>query len=265
MKRSKLGVGILTIVAALVVTGSAIPAQASDEIASLEFHAYAAGSQALLFSAGPWPWNGDPWMAWLVNGAPTDTEIDILLLARNAAGDPIACGSIENLIIPDSFGPDSGLLFLMSEPEGIQVLVAPSYYSAGIVELAPCAAPELIVDIRPGSDVNPLNLQAAGVLPVAVAGTDGIDVRDIDLASISLAGVSPRRAGYEDVTSADRSGADGIEDLALHFDNAALAALLVEAANGDLVELTLTATFKDGTPVAGTDVVTVLKPGRGKR
>jgi hypothetical protein len=57
------------------------------------------------------------------------------------------------------------------------------------------------VDIHPGSCPNPLNVNRRGVLPVAIAGTDEIDVTTIDPHSIRLQGVPPLRWSYSDVTT----------------------------------------------------------------
>ncbi len=58
---------------------------------------------------------------------------------------------------------------------------------------------ECAVDIKPGSCPNPLNVNSKGVLPVAILGTDDLDVTTIDLNTIRLMGVAPVRSDYEDV------------------------------------------------------------------
>ncbi|MHC4650604.1 MAG: hypothetical protein ACYTES_07060, partial [Planctomycetota bacterium] len=69
-------------------------------------------------------------------------------------------------------------------------------------ELAVAAA----VDIKPGSCPNSFNRGSRGRLPVAVLGTDGFDVADIDVDTIELSradgiggSVAPLRIGFEDV------------------------------------------------------------------
>ncbi len=52
---------------------------------------------------------------------------------------------------------------------------------------------EVSLDVKPGSCPNPLNASKRGVTPVAVPGDSDLDVRDIDMASVQLEGVSPRR------------------------------------------------------------------------
>ncbi|MHC4653134.1 MAG: hypothetical protein ACYTES_20040, partial [Planctomycetota bacterium] len=62
------------------------------------------------------------------------------------------------------------------------------------------------VDIKPGSCPNSFNRRSRGKLPVAVLGTDGFDVADIDADTIELSradgiggSVAPLRIGFEDV------------------------------------------------------------------
>lgn len=109
------------------------------------------------------------------------------------------------------------------------------------------------VDIKPGSYPNPVNVKAKGVLPVAVLGSDDLDVADIDPATVELAGVSPIRWSYEDVDG------DGDIDLSLKFDNLAIAAALGPVADGDVVELEVTAWFLDGSQFVGSDDIWVIK------
>ena len=77
---------------------------------------------------------------------------------------------------------------------------------------------EVWLDIKPHSYPNPINLGSKGVVPVAVYGTDDFDVNDVDLATLTLAGASPKEKGskgktgsYEDIND------DEIMDLIVHF------------------------------------------------
>jgi hypothetical protein len=126
------------------------------------------------------------------------------------------------------------------------------------------------VDIKPGSCPNPLNLGSRGVLPVAILGSEEFDVGEIDVASVSLAGVNPARSSYEDVASplADGSecdcteeGGDGFTDLTLKFKTAEVAEELLntigDVNKGELLVLPLTASLLDGTPIEGDDCVRI--------
>lgn len=75
--------------------------------------------------------------------------------------------------------------------------------------------PELEIDIKPGSDVNPVNPKSNGVIPVAILGSASLDVTDIDVDSIEFGPWGATEAHgtghYEDVND------DGYVDLMLHF------------------------------------------------
>ena len=118
----------------------------------------------------------------------------------------------------------------------------------------------VVVDIKPGSEGNPFNMKAQGVLPVAILGTAALDVQQIALSSLKLADVAPLR----NPRIADVQG-DGIPDLVLHFDNPAVASVLAGSADGETVGLELTGVLLDGTPILGEDSIKViLKSAKGK-
>jgi Subtilase family len=136
---------------------------------------------------------------------------------------------------------------------------------------------QVAVDVRPQQCPNRLRADMRGNLPVAVAGTHSLDVRDIDPRSIRLAGVRPKhdRTRFRDVTTpfepflgkenahdCTRDRADGFEDLLLRFSNRRVARALDPVANGEVVVVPLTGKLEDGTPILGEDVVVVIKPRR---
>jgi len=127
------------------------------------------------------------------------------------------------------------------------------------------------VDIKPQSCPNPLNVNSQGVLPVAILGTDDLDVQDIDPDSITLQGVQPLRSELEDVATpfepfffkqfADDctdEGPDGFDDLTLKFDTQAIVAAWDVPIDGEVIVLILEAEFFDGTPLLGEDVVIII-------
>jgi len=169
---------------------------------------------------------------------------------------------------------------------------------AYVYSFAPFAIPASL-DIKPGSCPNPLNVKAHGremyiedkdnqnlmaakenpaqrdkptgpraVLPVAIVGTEELDVADIDPTSLMLEGVPALRWGFEDVTTplheqaeeceCNNLGADGFVDLTLKFDRAAIIAALGEVYDRDVIPLTITGELYDGTPIEGTDCVLIL-------
>lgn len=143
-------------------------------------------------------------------------------------------------------------------------------------ELLDC---KVVLDIKPGSCPNPLNMKVfaepaknpksnrGGVLPVAILGTISFDVSDIDVSTLLLEGVAPIRYYIEDVSEpgADgesceckRAGPDGLDDLTLKFNKSEIAATLGNPPNGAVIPLTITGNYLDGTPFDGVDCVWIL-------
>ncbi|MCH9032178.1 MAG: T9SS type A sorting domain-containing protein [candidate division Zixibacteria bacterium] len=125
------------------------------------------------------------------------------------------------------------------------------------------------LDIKPGSCPNPLNTkgrnaQHKAVLPVAIVGTINFDVRDIDVSSLTLEGVSPVRWSYEDVSEPiDRfsecdcreTKPDSIEDLTLKFYRSELIDALGGLVGIDEISLTITGKLNDGSEFSASDCI----------
>jgi len=128
------------------------------------------------------------------------------------------------------------------------------------------------IDIKPQSCPNPLNIKSKGVLPVAILGTEGFDVYDVDPDSVLLEGVPPLRYNFEDVSTpvgpeADTcdcttEGADGYMDMTLKFDNQSIVEALGPVEDGEMRVLTLTGMTYEGVPIEGKDCVRIIKKGR---
>ena len=69
------------------------------------------------------------------------------------------------------------------------------------------------IDVKPGSDPNSINPKSMGVVPVAILGSDTLDVLDVDYANVEFGtgGAMPVHVALEDVND------DGFIDLVLHF------------------------------------------------
>ena len=108
---------------------------------------------------------------------------------------------------------------------------------------------EVTLDIKPGSDTNPVNLKSKGVIPVAILGTADFDVDDVDVSTVTFgpdgASESHGKGHYADVNE------DGYTDLVLHFSTQAC------GLTTDDTSATLGGYATDGTPLTGTDVVSV--------
>lgn len=108
---------------------------------------------------------------------------------------------------------------------------------------------EAVVDIKPGSDVNPINLRSKGLVPVAILTTDALDALSVDLNSIVFAGARPAKSAVQDVDG------DGNMDLLLHFRTADLSEL-----TADSTEAVLTGATVDSISIVGKDSVKILAP-----
>ncbi len=116
----------------------------------------------------------------------------------------------------------------------------------------------ITVDIKPGSDVNPINLRSQGTTPVAILGSETFDVTTVDVTSIRFAGAPIRvkpngtlHYSYEDVNE------DGYLDLVMHFSTQAL------DLDENSTEATVTGIGGEDRCIAGTDTVVIVPPRGG--
>ncbi len=123
----------------------------------------------------------------------------------------------------------------------------------------------VVIDIKPQSCPNPLNVKSQGLLPVAILGTVDLDVEDIDVATLGISVVRPARSVIEDVatpTGLDPCdclalSGDGTDDLVLKFRTQEIVDILPAFQNGDVIPLTLTGALTDGTAFEGIDCVVI--------
>lgn len=127
-------------------------------------------------------------------------------------------------------------------------------FLAKIAPLATGAAVQVAIDIKPGSETNPVNPGSRGTTPVAILGTPSFDAAQVDPATVTLAGApaaatpaGTARASIEDVNR------DGRADLVVHVETAGMTIAL-----GD-TSAWLSGQTYGGTPVEGSDRVTVLR------
>lgn len=150
---------------------------------------------------------------------------------------------------------DSTLYFTSSRPG------APSDGLFGFVNMWQAAVAESVsVDVKPGSDVAPINLKSKGKLPVAILSTDEFDATQVDPETVKFGDplliadgaspVEPLRWSYEDVDY------DGLEDLALKFSMQDL--LANDVIGGETVQGYLAGELFDGTVIAGRDAVRIV-------
>lgn len=132
-----------------------------------------------------------------------------------------------------------------------------------VTEFTMLPADPIPLDIKPGSDTNPVNLKSRGVLPVAVLSTDEFDALDLDVDTLLLGdsslireggtAASPLRSSEEDVN------ADGLPDLTLKF---SMRDLVGDGAFGELTQAGfLTGKTLGGADIAGVDAIRIVGQG----
>jgi hypothetical protein len=130
---------------------------------------------------------------------------------------------------------------LKASPEGLSPVLSDIRVQPAIIEVD--------VDIKPGSDTNPVNLRSKGVIPVAILTTDDFDAATVDPLSVEFgpAGATEahNRGHLEDVDG------DGDVDLVLHFRTQSTGIQV-----GD-TEACLTGETYEGRAIQGCDNITV--------
>lgn len=112
------------------------------------------------------------------------------------------------------------------------------------------------IDIKPGSDPNPINQGSNGLIPVAILTTDDFDASTVDPGTVTLNGADVTVRGKSEKLMArleDVDG-DGDEDLMLQVETDSWANL------GESGDITLYGTTYDGQAIKGTDYVVIVPP-----
>lgn len=129
-----------------------------------------------------------------------------------------------------------------------------NYYgdSTGINATVRDSILDVAIDIKPGGMPNCVNINEAGAIPVAILGSAGINVRDVNPATVFLENMPVKSSGknrllahYEDVNT------DGIEDLVLQIEDKGML-------NKEISSATLTGNLYNSTPIKGTDSICIV-------
>ena len=129
----------------------------------------------------------------------------------------------------------------------------PAIDNVVVVGETPAPTLAVTIDVKPGSDTNPVNLKSKGVIPVAILGADDFDASEVDGSTVVFAGASPDH-GEGHLEDVDQ---DGDLDWVGHFrtQDTSIGA-------GD-TEAGLTGQTNDGQDLEGSDVISISK-GSGK-
>jgi hypothetical protein len=141
-------------------------------------------------------------------------------------------------------------------PDGVPILdanikIVSVFFEEGICTIM------VDIDIKPGSDPNPIKQGSNGLVPVAILSSDVFDATQVDPTTVSLAGagVAVRGKGKSMAHEEDVNG-DGLVDLVVQVETQGLDDL----GDGGTVELTGT-TF-GGEDIVGYDEVVIVPPDK---
>jgi len=109
------------------------------------------------------------------------------------------------------------------------------------------------IDIKPGSDRNPINPMSLGLIPVAILDSDAFDVGDVDVTTLAF-GPAEAAPAHEKGGHLEHVNDDGFTDMLSHYRRIETGIVV-----GD-TEACVTGETLDGIPFEGCDSVQVLSP-----
>jgi hypothetical protein len=179
------------------------------------------------FSVGPWQATGSS-VVWIGEGFQDDQSLPLVL---PPAGAPAPLGMFT--------------FFNQSTGENVNIITINVEVRAAVKQVA--------IDVKPGDGDNCFNVNGQGVIPVAILGSDTLDVGSIDQSSLSFGGLQVRvRGNSNPQCSIDYSNGDAYLDLVCQFadDSSAWVAGADDAS--------LMGSLLDGTRFEGSDTICLV-------
>lgn len=135
----------------------------------------------------------------------------------------------------------------------------PRFIAQGLGFAPPCEGTiQVEIDIKPGSDLNPINLKSNGVIPVAILTTDEFDATTVDAATVRFGPKDVPREARQDHYAFEDVDNDGDIDMIMHFRTQDI------GIGPDDDEAILTGETLDGDYFTGTDSIRIV-PQKGKK
>ena len=113
----------------------------------------------------------------------------------------------------------------------------------------------VIIDIKPGSDPNSINLGANGVVPVAILSSTEFDATQVDPETVTLAGagVAVIGKGNKFLASVEDVNGDGLNDLVLKVETENFNPTQFQAGFANLTGITF-----GGEAIEGSDTIVIV-------
>lgn len=113
------------------------------------------------------------------------------------------------------------------------------------------------IDVKPGSDPNSINLCSNGAVPVAILGSNTLDVYDVNTETLRFADAAVKVVGKKDphsLCSIEDVNGDFVDDVVCHYVTTDIAGV-----DGESTSATVNGELLGGTPIEGTDSVNIVK------
>lgn len=203
-----------------------------------------------------------PALAFPIAGSPPDVlpnrvsaVFGMDLMALSPAGDKLYVTERDVVTIYD---PTTGnILNGITAPQAIVSALGVCIQAAPIIDV--------LVDIKPESDVNPVNLKSQGLLPIAILSTPDFDALTIDPTTILVGDplliANGASAVPSDKDQAEDVNNDGLIDLLIFVKVSEL--VVAGAIDESTIVLVLTGETTDGDLVVGGDTISIV-PGSTK-